>query len=95
MQTVMQTYLTVVSCFEVTACRLFLLRELLMTPMEQVADKPVVRCQGGCREDTRNKWEHLSPHLSPRADCTASRVCTVVFMRPTEWVVLQTGKPSH
>lgn len=55
MQAVTQTYLTVVSCFKVTACRLFLLRELLMTPMEQVADKPVVRCQGGCRGDTRNK----------------------------------------
>lgn len=76
MQTVTQTYLTVVSCFKVIACRLFLLRELLMTPMEQVADKPVVRCQGGCRGDTRNKCESIWHHACHPGQTALLAVCT-------------------
>lgn len=49
-----QTYLAVVSCFNVTAPGLFLLTVSLMTLSEQVANKPAVGCQESFGGDTGN-----------------------------------------
>lgn len=51
---------------------------------------------GGLQRKHRNKWEHLSPRLSPRGrlhcwPCVPSGL----HEANRGWAVLQTGKPSH